>query len=459
VKHPAYPSGVTRDDLIAWFREGRARTRDVFSIPKPATYYERPISLRNPIVFYEGHLPAFSINTLVKLALKRQGIHEDYETLFARGIDPEDEAGVKDPASLWPTREAVQAYGAEADAILERVLCDGPIEDDGVPQLRNAEAAFVILEHEQMHQETLLYMFHNMAFDKKVKRGPLGERAGRPPVDGRLARRDDGGTGRAAAGGRDARSPIPAGIVTLGADGGFAWDNELPSLRVEVPAFSIDTHSVTNRDFMDFVEAGGYRDAGLWSEKGWQWVATTGVRHPHFWVEREGGWYWRGMFELIPLPMDWPVYVTYIEAAAYARWKGGRVPSEPEYHRAAYGTPSGEERLQPWGDELPDPTRGNFGFADWEPVPVGSYPAGASAWGVHDLVGNGWEWTSSIFDGFPGFEPTPSYPVYSSDFFDGEHYVLKGASPATAPQLIRRSFRNWFRPNYPYLYAKFRTAV
>ncbi|HKO54332.1 MAG TPA: SUMF1/EgtB/PvdO family nonheme iron enzyme [Thermoanaerobaculia bacterium] len=448
MKHPAFPNGVTRDDLIAWFREGRARTAEVFSIPRPESYYERPIALRNPIVFYEGHLPAFSINTVLKLALKRHGINEDYETLFARGIDPEDEAGVKDPSSLWPSREAVQAYGAEADAILERLLCDGRIEDDGVPQLRGAEAAFVILEHEQMHQETLLYMFHNMAFEAKVKREPLGER-------------DHGGTSRAAAGGRDARTPIPAGIATLGADRdeiGFAWDNELPSLRVEVPGFEIDTHSVTNGDFMEFVEAGGYRDAGLWSEKGWQWVATTGVRHPHFWLEKDG-WYWRGMFELIPLPKDWPVYVTYAEAEAYARWKGRRVPSEGEYHRAAYGTPSGEERLQPWGDELPDVTRGNFGFANWEPVPVGSYPAGASAWGVHDLVGNGWEWTSSLFEGFPGFTPTPSYPVYSSDFFDGEHYVLKGASPATAPQLIRRSFRNWFRPTYPYLYAKFRTAV
>ncbi|HEV7921641.1 MAG TPA: SUMF1/EgtB/PvdO family nonheme iron enzyme [Thermoanaerobaculia bacterium] len=451
MKHPAFPNGVTRDDLIAWFREGRARTREVFTIPRADMYYERPIALRNPIVFYEGHLPAFSINTLMKLGLERNGINEDYETLFARGIDPEDEAGVKDPASLWPTRDAVQAYGAEADAILERALCDGPIEDDAVPQLRGAEAAFAILEHEQMHQETLLYMFHNMGHEAKVARAPLMRPSPPAPLP---ARREEGGRRPG-----EGRVNIPAGVVTLGAEReaiGFAWDNELPSLRAEVPEFSIDTHSVTNRDFMQFVEAGGYRDASLWSGRNWQWVATTGVRHPHFWLERGGGWYWRGMFELIPLPMDWPVYVTFAEAEAYARWKGRRVPSEAEYHRAAYGTPSGEERIQPWGNELPDPARGNFGFANWDPVPVGSYPAGASAWGVHDLAGNGWEWTSSIFDGFPGFQPTPSYPVYSSDFFDGEHYVLKGASPATAPELIRRSFRNWFRPTYPYVYATFR---
>ena len=105
----------------------------------------------------------------------------------------------------------------------------------------------------------------------------------------------------------------------------------------------------------------------------------------------------------------------------------------------------------------PDATRGHFDFAGADPVPVGSFPAGASAWGVRDLVGNGWEWTSTVFAPFPGFQPMPSYPQYSADFFDGKHYVMKGASPATAKELIRRSFRNWFRPTYPYVYAKFRT--
>jgi formylglycine-generating enzyme required for sulfatase activity len=95
---------------------------------------------------------------------------------------------------------------------------------------------------------------------------------------------------------------------------------------------------------------------------------------------------------------------------------------------------------------------------EWDPAPAGSHPYGASAWGVHDLMGNGWEWTSSTFEPFPGFSPMPSYPEYSADFFDGQHYVLKGASPVTARELLRRSFRNWFRPQYPYVYAKFRTV-
>jgi formylglycine-generating enzyme required for sulfatase activity len=164
------------------------------------------------------------------------------------------------------------------------------------------------------------------------------------------------------------------------------------------------------------------------------------------------------MFEDIPLPADWPVYVSQAEADAYARWQGRRLPTEAEYHRAAFGTPAGEEQSYPWGEAPPAPEHGNFDFARFEPAAVGSFPAGASAWGVHDLAGNGWEWTSTIFAPFAGFQPMASYPEYSADFFDGQHYVMKGASAATARALIRRSFRNWFRPNYPYVYATFRTV-
>jgi iron(II)-dependent oxidoreductase len=162
----------------------------------------------------------------------------------------------------------------------------------------------------------------------------------------------------------------------------------------------------------------------------------------------------------LPLPMAWPAWVTWQQADAYARWKGRRLPTEAEYHRAAFGNPAGGERTFPWGEETPDDDvrRGVFDFASYDPAPVGSCPAGASAWGVHDLIGNGWEWTSTIFTGFPGFEPMASYPEYSADFFDGQHYVLKGASPVTPRELVRRSFRNWFRPDYPYVFAKFRTV-
>lgn len=432
MQHPAFPNGVTRDALVDWYRAGREISRRIFEIPIAEAYYDRPIRLRNPIVFYDGHLPAFCVNTLLKLALGTDGIDAHYETLFARGIDPDSEAAAKSPTDLWPSREEVEAYGREADARILHALCDEPIDDGARPQRRNAEAAFTILEHEQMHHETLLYMFHEMPYERKRRSEPLraNDELGRMNAERSSSILH-----------RSSFIDIPAGYATLGSrDGDFGWDNEQPSMRVHVDAFSIDAHSVTNGDYLAFMDA-------------------TGHEAPHFWTRRDGQWFWRGMFELIPLPLDWPVWVTHDEASAYAAWRGMRLPTEAEYHRAAFGTPDGGERLYPWGDELPDGTRGNFGMTHWDPVPVGSYPTGASALGVHDLVGNGWEWTSTVFDGYPGFEPMPSYPLYSADFFDGQHYVMKGASPATAPQLVRRAFRNWFRPNYPYVYAKFRCVA
>jgi formylglycine-generating enzyme required for sulfatase activity len=177
------------------------------------------------------------------------------------------------------------------------------------------------------------------------------------------------------------------------------------------------------------------------------------------------------MFDLVPLPLSWPVFVSRAEAAAFARWRGARLPTEAEFQRAAYGTPDSQEpaspklgtgstsesgRRHPWGDAAPSTQHGVFDFSSWDPEPAGSHPAGRSAWGVDDLVGNGWEWTSTPFAPFAGFKPMPSYPEYSADFFDGEHFVIKGASLATARELLRPSFRNWFRSRYPYVYATFR---
>jgi ergothioneine biosynthesis protein EgtB len=253
---------------------------------------------------------------------------------------------------------------------------------------------------------------------------------------------------------------IPPGCATLGVERGsipFGWDNEFPAFASEVPAFSIERHNVTNERFLEFVEAGGYRDSQWWRTDDWAWVQRESIGHPLFWEQHDGRWHWRGMFELVPLPPAWPVYVSHAEASAYARWRGARLPSEAEFQRAAFGSPDGE-RPHPWGAEAPTSAHGVFDFSSWDPEPAGSHPKGASAWGVEDLVGNGWEWTSTPFAPFRGFQPMASYPEYSADFFDGEHFVMKGASAATARDLLRPTFRNWFRARYPYVYATFRCA-
>ena len=451
---------IDRHAVVDWYLRNRARSRAIFDLIDPAAYYSRPIALRNPIVFYEGHLPAFSIISFLRRGLGRPPVDARLEKLFERGIDPDSaEAAVprSGAGTMWPSRDEVLAFAQRADDAIVRALEEAEFLEDR-PAMQRAQALYTALEHEAMHQETLLYMWHRLPYAQKVK-----SNSWLPPSGGRTSK------DLPPSGGRTSAVRIPTGIATLGADReriAFGWDNEFDEHRVEVPAFEIDLYNVTNAQFMEFVEAGGYQTREFWSDENWQWLQAEKLTHPTFWAPeraREGmrveGWVWRGMFEDISLPPDWPVYVSQAEASAYARWRNRRLPTEAEYHRAAFGTPAGVERSYPWGDVQPASEHGNIDFERFEPVPVGSYPKGASAWGVHDLVGNGWEWTSTVFAPFAGFSPMASYPEYSADFFDGQHYVMKGGSPATAKELLRRSFRNWFRPNYPYVYATFRTVI
>ncbi len=437
---------LDRHALIERYRRNRARSTALFDLlTGEQAYYSQPISLRHPLVFYEGHLPAFSFNTVVKKALGGASIDPALETLFARGIDP-DGAEVEATTAernreRWPDRATVQCFAREADRRILEALHGADLDRPGDAFLDRAEAVFAILEHEAMHQETLLYLWHQLPLDQK--RRPDGYQ---PRVDGAIPSQD--------------WVAIPSGTASLGVargDVAFAWDNETGRHVVRTAGFDIERHNVTNAAFIEFVLAGGYTTRAYWPDEDWQWIQAQQIRHPHFWVQQESAWFWRGMFDLLPLPMSWPVYVSYAEASAYARWRGTRLPTEAEFSRAAFGSPEGE-RDYPWGSAAPTPAHGVFDFASWDPEPAGSHPDGRSAWGVDDLVGNGWEWTSTPFAPFPGFETRPCYPEYSADFFDQQHFVMKGASPATARELIRPTFRNWFRPRYPYVYATFRCA-
>ena len=426
----ALPSvALDRGALLERFARMRWRTRALFRLLDDSIYYERPIPLRNPVVFYEGHLPVFAVNTLIKKGLGRPGIDEHLERIFARGIDPNSEAdAVARGRPAWPSRKTVLEYSGYAEALIADAIANADLERPGHPLLDGAQALWAVLEHEEMHQETMAYMWHEVPYARK--HAPPGYET-LPASHG--DRRPGASCVR-----------IPTGVASLGTDPAaapFAWDNERPAHVQRVGAFAVDVHNVTNDEFMEFVEAGGYRDPQCWRAADWEWIRAEGIAHPRFWQnDGAGRWYWRGMFERVPLPASWPVYVTWAEARAFAAWRGQRLPTEAEYHRAADGAPS----------------IGNFDFKRWDPEPIGSYPRAASDFGVEDLVGNGWEWTSTPFGPFDGFTPLASYPEYSAEFFDGDHYVMKGASPLTAAPLVRRGFRNWFRPRYPYVYATFR---
>lgn len=413
---------LDREAMAARYRANRRRTAGLFGLIAPEAYEDAPIPLRHPFVFYDGHIPGFAFITLVRDALHRPSIDPDLERFFNRGIDPRDtSAAAQHKRSAWPDRAAVRAFTEACDAAILDAYAHARLDDPANPNLVNAEAAWNVLEHEEMHHETFTYIVHRLAREKQ--RGPRFEHRDVAPP-----RRDP--------------IAIPAGAATLGARRGaipFGWDNEFDQHVVDVGAFEVDAYDVTNGEYLTFVNAGGPL--------------------PPNWFERDGELMLRGCFEDLPLPKSWPVWCTQEQATAFARWSGGRLMTEAEYHRAAYGTPSGDERVQPWGDAAPDPARhGNFGWRRFDPEPVGSSPEGASAWGVHDLIGNGWEWTSTPFAPFAGFRPMASYPLYSADFFDGMHYVMKGASPVTAATLVRRSLRNWFYFDYPYMYATFRRA-
>jgi formylglycine-generating enzyme required for sulfatase activity len=396
----------TSTALEAALADARANTDSLFGLIRPDSLYARPIDERHRIVFYAGHLEAFDWN-LLREPLGLAAFAPSLDKLFAFGIDPPVGQTPQDVPSDWPAMEEVRAYNRRVRERLDAELARVP-----------EQLLHVAIEHRLMHAETFAYMMHNLPHE--AKRAPAAEPApaGAPPEVRMIG--------------------IPAGTATLGrpSGDGFGWDNEFRETAVRVPAFSISKYKVTNGDYLRFVR--------------------EGAAPPHFWSGRDGAWHYHGMFGDIPLPLDAPVWVTEREAEAYARWAGKSLPTEAQFHRAAFATPEGRERAYPWGDEPPGPGRGNFDFARWDPAPVTASPAGDSAFGVSDLLGNGWEWTATPFAPFAGFEPFPFYPGYSANFFDGAHYVMKGGSPRTAAALLRRSFRNWFRPDYPYVYAGFR---
>jgi len=428
---------MSLDHLVsAWRRSDR-----LLGLLADGAWLEQPIALRQPFLFYLGHLPAFAWNHLGRRALGLAPFRPEFDLLFERGIDP---VGVDayEARAVWPARAEVLEYRDRVRSALQSALPGPP------PSPRARAVLPMVVEHELMHHETLLYMVQEL--DHRLKNRP----ADWPPLPPPAAER---GAARVV--------EVPAGEAVLGAPRGgieFGWDNEFPEWRVGVPAFAIDEAPVSNAAFLEFVRDGGYAERRLWSESDWDWRTRRRVAQPHSWRGEDDGapLRVRGLFEDVAFEAaaQWPAMVSHAEASAYARWRGARLPTEAEWHRAARGTPQGPPRRWPWGDEPPSARHANVHFREGSPVPAGSLPEGASAWGVLETVGNGWEWTRTPFAPFAGFEPMDGYPGYSADFFDDAHFVLLGGSWATDEALLRPSFRNWFQPHYPYVFSKFRCA-
>ena len=408
--------------VLSRLMEARVETDGLFRMIRPEAMYDRPIPERHRIVFYVGHLEAFDWN-LLSGACGAASFRPDLDRLFAFGIDPVGGGLPADRPQDWPRLQDVDDYRNHVRQALDPKLETAPLPDTG-------EGSFghllnIAIEHRLMHAETLAYMFHQMPFERKRAAATPRMLQGGPFTPGSVR--------------------VPAGSTTLGLrrdSQAFGWDNEFEAQTVHIPEFTVDRYQVTNGQFLQFLQEGGYNHRALWTPAGWEWKTTRDISHPVFWVRRGDAWAYRSMFDEIPLPSDWPVYVSHAEARAYARWAGKVLPTEAQWHRAADGVGEGP---YPPSDA-------------WDPAPVNACLLGASSFGVEGLIANGWEWTSTEFAPFPGFQPFAFYPGYSAQFFDGQHYVLKGGSVRTSPCMLRRSFRNWFQPHYQYVYAGFRCA-
>ena len=385
----------------------RALTDRLFAQVLPNAMYERPIAERHRLAFYIGHLEAFEWNIVGRNTLGLDPISPELDSLFAFGIDPPMGQLPNDRVEDWPDRFAIRRYVAEVRSNFDQQIGNAP-----------ASSLRMVLEHRLMHAETLTYLVHNLPYSQRLTRMHGVHSDAPSPSEQFLA--------------------IPPGPATLGMARGsdLGWDNEFDLHTQQVDGFAISKYKITNAQYLAFAAEGG--------------------PIPHYWVERRGTWRYRGFDGEVPLPSDFPVYVTYEQAAAYAAWVGKALPTELQFHRAAFSSPDSGERYFPWGNEFPRAEHGNFDFRHFDAVSVKANPFGDSAFGVSQLMGNGWEWTSTPFRPFPGFTPDPLYPGYSANFFDEDHRVLKGASCATDHGLLRRSFRNWFRVQYPYAYTTFR---
>jgi len=388
--------------------EARRRTDSLFELISPDAMYARPIPERHRLIFYLGHIEAFDWNQLCRWTLGRPAFHSSFDQLFEAGIDPAVGTATTDTPSDWPTIREVRDYNTRVRQEVDQAL-------EQIPE----EMVHVAIEHRLMHIETTAYLIHQL--DPREKQTPHS------------ARLSLNGTAPS-----EEMVEIPEGPTRLGRrhGEGFGWDNEFGEHEIIVPSFAMSRYKITNGQYLQFVNQGGTLPA-LWERQGEQWMLRT-------------------MFQLVPLPYSWPVYVTHTQAQAYAEWKKLTLPTEAQFHRAAYGRPSGVDQPFPWSENSVPQHCGNFDFQAWDPKSVTADSQGRSAFGVAQLVGNGWEWTSTPFHPFEGFQPLSTYPGYSARFFDQDHYVVKGGGPLTAGRLLRRSFRNWFRQGYSYAHTSFR---
>jgi iron(II)-dependent oxidoreductase len=391
--------------------------------------------LMSPLLWDLAHVANYEDLWLVR-ALGGEPVRDGLDDLYDALKQPR---GVREALPLLDLAQA-RSYGrAVRQQALERLDRSDISPDSGEPLLRHGFVHRMVAQHEHQHAETLLAAIQLLPADEgHVLLAPAPPAARVVPP---------------------AEVLVPAGQFAMGTDDAASLDNERPSHEVDLPAFWIDGAPVTNGQYRQFVEAGGYHEPQWWGDRGWTWREKADLVGPQFWRTDGARWARLRLGTLEPLPENEPVqHVCWHEADAYARWAGRRLPTEAEWEKAARFDPAtGVTRRWPWGDEDPTAAHANLGQRHLGPAPVGAYPAGESAVGCHQMVGDVWEWTASDFLAYPGFEWFP-YAEYSDVFYGGDYKVLRGGSWATHATVGRTTFRNWDHPIRRQIFAGFRTA-
>jgi iron(II)-dependent oxidoreductase len=380
--------------------------------------------LMSPLVWDMGHIANFEEFWLLRELDGRRAHDAERDTMYNPFDNP------RWTRSELPLLDRVQAteYLDEVRHDVDTLLARSDFID-GPRLARDGYVFEMVVQHEAQHHETMLQALNLRPDLEAYALSAIRNLPAARPVDD------------------TERLTIDGGPFTLGTDDrSSAYDNERPAHTVEVGTFIIDRFPVTNRRYMRFIDADGYSRREYWSRQGWDWRTSVDHDAPQGWERSHEGEWVQTMFGHVRDldPSEPVIHVSYWEAEAFAAFESARLPTEMEWEKAAsWGKGATRARVYPWGDTAPTSAHANVGQSGWGPAPVGSYPAGASAYGVEQLLGDVYEWTSSEFEAYPGYSTFP-YPEYSEVFFDDENFrVLRGASWATASAVARNTFRNW----------------
>lgn len=424
-----------RSDVRRLLEEARERTLLLVSRVSDEDLHRQHDPLMSPIIWDVGHIAHFE-----ELWLTRN-LDGPIEFSEMPGMyNPfEHPRATRASLPIPSISEMLEKLAEIRERVLERL--ETIDFDNSNPLLAGAYVYHMVLQHEYQHNETILQT--------------LQLKLGQPYDAPRRRAHAKGGT----ADGWSGMVAIPAGLYSIGTDDRTeAYDNERPRHEVKLGAFEIDMAPVSNAQYLEFINAGGYTKREVWSDAGWQWLSDSGVTAPKHWVREGDAWSSRSMDKSGPIESDHPVcHVCFHEAEAFARWAGKRLPTEQEWEVAASWDPETQRaRKFPWGESATS-NEANIDQLGFGTSSIGSYADNVSPLGCYGMIGDVWEWTSSNFIGYTGYESFP-YKEYSEEFFGTDYKVLRGGSWATRPGAIRNTFRNWDYPIRRQIFSGFRCA-